>query len=462
MHRSKSNTKLGRRLFLGTVSSAAAALPFLRSFPLQAHGGDGAQPKLLFFGAGNGPLVGADGGAGYEGWLPAGVAPPEGQLPDALPDIYSPLDPFRDNLLFVENLATVDDNTHRQTCGMLTGRRRFVPGGSTIENYTSSGISVDQFLGNELDERVLNTAFRISGFAPGESYWSYRGQADPVTPIQDPVDSYQAVFGEGLEDTLAAEILARRTSVLDVVAKDLGTMRSRVPSADRPRLEAHLDSVRQLEKDLIATAESGCHAPGAPNPSDALADENAPAVIRAHADVIAQAFACGWSRIAMLQLGTFGGELRCRWPDMGIDTGYTSHAICHAFDGIDGAGSAGISQAEGIALGLAKERAYSTLFAYVLERLQATTDVDGMPLLDNTLVTYVRPMGRNHDSNRILWIAAGGAGVGLSGGRFIRVGDGGGDKRHYNDYLTTVCAVMGNPVETFGDPQYCKTPISLS
>lgn len=456
------SSSLGRRMFLGGACSAAGALPFLSSFELQAGGLEAAPPKVLLVGFENGPLVGADGSANYDGWRPGGIELPEGELPEILPDVFEGLSPYRDDLVFLENISFLDDNTHRQTSGMLTGRQRYVPPGQAIEQYSASGISVDQYLAQELGIGVLNTAFNISGFALGESYWSYTGQNQPVTPIQNPVDAYTQVFGEGLDDSLAAEVLARRTSVLDVIAQDLQTMKARTPKADRARLEAHLQSVRELELDLINGANSGCSQPDAIPDYAFLDHANAPMVVRDHASVITQAFACGAAQFATLQLGSFGGETRPQWPELGIDSNYTAHAICHAFDGIDGAGSAGLSQAQGIELGLAKERAYTQLFAEVLGKLHDTIDVDGRPLIDNTLVLYVRPMGRNHDSNRILWIAAGGDGVGVRGGRFMQVGDGGGNRRYYNDMLTTICATMGHPVDTFGDASFCRQPIDLS
>ena len=52
----------------------------------------------------------------------------------------------------------------------------------------------------ELQTHVLNTAFRIEGFATGEGYWSYTGPGERVEPLQNPVDAYTRVFGEGLDD----------------------------------------------------------------------------------------------------------------------------------------------------------------------------------------------------------------------------------------------------------------------
>ena len=377
------------------------------------------------------------------------------------PEIFRPLHPFRDRLVFMENISMVDaNNSHRQTSGMLTGRRRHAPG--DLKDYTSTGISVDHYLANEFEEdpeletHVLNTAFRIEGFATGEGYWSYTGPGERVEPLQNPVDAYTRVFGEGLDDEQAARLLAQRKTVLDVIAKDIGRMMQRVPAADRPRLEQHLDGVHELGQSFAASVCDGAN----PIESyDFLAQRNAPRVMRDHGQIITQAMACGYSRIATMQMGNFGGSTRPDWPELGVSHGgHTTHAICHAFAGIDGAGSDGLTAQQGRTLGIAKEVAFTRIFAEVLAQLDATPDVDGGTLLDNTLVIYARPMGTNHNSRNIVWIAAGGTGVGVSGGRWLTFPS---EQKHYNDVLTAVCHAMGKPVDTFGDGQFCDAPMPL-
>ncbi len=458
-------SKLGRRLFLGSVSSAAAALPFLRAFPLHAHGGEAPMPKVMFIAFPNGPLVGPNGTNNYQGWRPPGFSGSQSELPESLPDIFSPLDKHRERLVFLEGLSYVEDSRpHRSTTSLLTGRRRHVPGAG-IDEYTSTGASVDHVLAQELGTNVLNTAYQINGYGSvGESYWSYSGPQARVLPYQNPLDTFAAVFGEGLDNEAAVQLLARRTSVLDVIAGDITSMKLRVPSADRPRLDAHFDAIRALELDLIATTESSCKTPGALLDYDHTANENAPRVFRDHASIITQAFACGHSRVATLQLGSLGGDrVRPLWPELGVNTNHTEHAICHEFAGTNPVGGTNpIDETLAIQLGLQKERAFSRLYADVLDMMETTLDIDGTPLLENTLVIYVRPFGQNHNASNVLWIAAGGAGVNVSGGRFLDVGGAGDPLRYYNDVLTTVCNTMGYDVDGFGDPDYCGTPIDLS
>ena len=458
-------SSLTRRRLLTSLGGGAIALPFLRSFSVDAGQGKSALPRVLFVGFPNGPLVGPHGGEGYAGWRPANASGFESALPHAagdFPEIFGPLRPFRDRLVFIENLAYIDGgNEHRHTSALLTGRRKHVDGDNA--DYTSTGISVDHWLAEQFADdpdratEVLNTAFNITADAPGEAYWSYTGPQARAEPIQDPLNTFERVFGSGVDPIAHERFVARRGSVLDVIARDLGRLMDRVPAADRPRLQQHLEGVRDLERSLEAPLCDGGDAPGSYDP---LASPNAPRVFADHAEVIAQAFACGFSRIATLQFGHFGGgRTRPQWPELGIDYGgHSDHAISHAFAEHVGAGSEGLLTEDARGLGIAKEIAYSRMFSDVLARLDAVPDIGGGTLLDNTLVVYVRPMGENHDSDRVLWIAAGGAGVGVEGGRWLTLPP---SQRHFNDVLTAVCHSMGEPVDTFGEPEFCAEPIPL-
>jgi hypothetical protein len=458
--------RVSRRTVLGGIAGGIASLPFLRSFALGAD--DAALPKLVILGAPNGPLVGPNGGTpggGYEGWRPQGFVGPDFALPDVLPTVFEPLTPFRDRLLFLEGVAGLpfeaSGGAHSQAACMLTGRPRVIPPGVDEKSFTATGISVDQWIAQQIDSRVLSLAFDISGYQVGEGYWSYLGAEQPVTPIMDPTDAYALVFGDGTTGLAAQRLLARRSSVLDGMTGELQAMRARVPAADRARLDAHLDSVRALEEELASSGAAQCSGAVAPDDYPPLDHANFPRVVRDHTDVLVRALACGWTRVATLQLGNHEGNVFPRWPDLGLESTYKYHAISHKFVDEEGAGSDGLSQADAIALGIQFERLFSTMLADLLDRLTTTIDTDGRPMIENTLVVMARQFGQNHDDRLILWTVAGGDGVGVAGGRFLQVG-GADDPRYFNDVLTSMCNSMGAETDTFGDPEFCREPIELA
>ena len=80
---------------------------------------------------------------------------------------------------------------------------------------------------------------------------SYRGANQPNIAVDDPWQMYTRIFDNAdLSDTQLAQLLAERKSVLDFLSADITTLRARVASEDKARLDAHLSSIRSLEQEL--------------------------------------------------------------------------------------------------------------------------------------------------------------------------------------------------------------------
>src|SRR5437762_2885447 len=75
----------------------------------------------------------------------------------------------------------------------------------------------------------------------------YAGANKPVTPISDPYQMYQKLYGQ-LKDKESLQ------SILDDVRGDLKKVRKLISAEDRRMLEDHEVLVRQMEKEI---AESG-------------------------------------------------------------------------------------------------------------------------------------------------------------------------------------------------------------
>jgi hypothetical protein len=460
-----------RRALLRGLGAATASLPFLHAFGAQAEGE--ALPKLLFFASPNSSLVGPDGNAslGYEGWTPSGAPGGEGRaevaLGDRLPDILSPLSAHRASLLLLDGLRGHPSvPSHQQAVSILTGEGVYaneIPRASGGDGeFYANGQSIDHFIAERIGSRVLGLSYDISGFNLGEGYISHLGPNRGFTPIQNPVDAFEQVFGAvGASDAERASQQLRRQSVLDAVTRDLGALRRRLPAADAARLEQHADAVRALEADLAAVPT--CGGGSAPGAYDHGSSRNIPRLMEDYARLMVQAMACNYTRVGFIQTGNLGGSIVPSWPELGVSTTYKDHAINHAFEGIDGAGSEGLSQRDAIPLGLGLQRAYSGFFARILDELAATPDVDGRPMLDHTLVVHVKGMGENHNRSRVLWTVAGGAALGLRTGRYLRLPMSGGRGDHIvNDFHVTLCHLMGlDDVTEFGDPEQNRGPLDL-
>jgi hypothetical protein len=308
---------------------------------------------------------------------------------------------------------------------------------------------------------VLGLSYKIEGFQLGEGYVSHLGPNEGFTPIQNPLDAFERVFGAGEAtggDRLAR--YARQRSVLDLIARDTASLQRRLPAADRIRLDQHLTAVRSIETDLVAPA--ACTGDGAmPASYDARDNANIPRLIQDYSRILVQGMACGFARVGFIQLGNLGGELTPRWPELDCVSDYRDHAINHKFVGEDGAGSDGLSMDTAIPLGVNLQKAYATMMAQLLDELAATPDVDGSPMLDHTIVVHAKQMGENHDRNRLFWVVAGGRALGVRGGRCLRLTDDA-PYRHINDLHVSIAQRMGlGDVEEFGTPEANREPIDL-
>jgi len=466
--RSPEKRSMGRRQLLRGLGTAALALPFMRSFV--AHGQLRATPKLLVFATPNAFLVGPRGTADYPGWLPTalhtGTGYAEAPASNPLTGILAPLEPHRSKLVMIDGLHGVSSvGSHQQTAAMLTGTGVYgdeAPRASGGDGeWYANGESVDQLIARTIGSRVLGLAFHIDGFQLGEGYISHLGPNRGFTPIQNPVDAFDRVFGAATGDPAAAARIARQRSVLDSIAHDIGSLQRRLPAADRARLDAHLDSVHALEADLVAPAscDGGAIAPGT---YDYRSSANLPRLMRDYSRIMVQSLVCGYTRVGFLQTGNLGGGYRPSWPEFGISTTYSDHAIAHKFVGEAGAGSDGLSQAAAIPLGLNVQKAYNTLFAELIEQLSTTMDTDGSPMIDNTIVLHVKQMGENHNKERLFWIMAGGANLGIRTGRFIRLPSTS-PYRYVNDLHVALCHAMGvTDVDQFGLSTMNHGPLDLS
>ena len=82
---------------------------------------------------------------------------------------------------------------------------------------------------------------------------------------------------------------------------------------------------------------------------------------------------------------------------------------------------------------------YSERFAYLLDRLAATPDVDGRSVLDNTLVIWGSELGRawDHDISNVPFVFAGATDL-LRSGRYLK-----GSVISHNRVLVSACHAMG-------------------
>jgi hypothetical protein len=442
--------RLSRRNFLRGLGGAAIALPLL-SF-VDVGPGRAAPPtfpkRIVFWFTPDGTIPGA--------WWPSGT-PADFQLAR----IMKPLEPFRRQLVVLENVdmgvsyAGPGDMHQAGMGALLTGRRLqqgslFVGAGGTSTGW-ADGPSVDQVIAKRIGQTTPFPSLELGVQVIGATVWtrmSYRDAAQPVPPESEPTRAFDRVFG-GLGkpvDPAAAALRARRKSVLDAVGRDFARLNDRVSAADRVKLQAHLEVVRDIERRLDLSGgilPASCQPPNAPAPLDTDVNANFPAIGKLQMDLLIAALACDQTRVASLQWSSSVSTTVFSW--LGAKQGH--HELSHTAD----------DDAPAQELLTKMNVWYAEQLAYFAGKLQSVPEGAGT-MLDNTLIVCVNELsvGNSHDRHDMPFLLLGGAGGAIQGGRWLQYPTG----TNHNDLLVSLCHAMGlGDVTTFGDPAYCSGPL---
>lgn len=439
------------------LSAAAFAAPLAPFVPLLQSRAAEAQPHprrlLLFY-----MPIGV--------WLPHWR--PEGGTHDfKLSRVLEPLQRHRKKLTILDGLDNVaatggpGHGGHPGVSCVWTGRPHsvgiFSAGGAAGFGWPQ-GPSVDQFIAGEIAKTQptaidsMEVGFELHGGQEWVRRMSFRGPSQPVPIETDPVAVYDSLFGElGMDPQKLAALRAARASSIDVVMDELAATRTRLPAADRMKLDAHLEHLRTIEKKLERPVRECDARPKEPEDSSSV-DK----IMDAHTGLIASAFACGMTRVASVMGGKEQGGLDSP-RFLGIKEG-GHHLISHR------------RNPEGRELLTRITIWYAQRLAKLLDALDAVPEGAGT-LLDNTVVVWASPMGAPaiHDFRGLPVVLAGSAGGHFKTGRYLKWGNYQGEAakknsdhggRSFNDLLTSLCHAMEIPVASFGDPRFCAGPLT--
>lgn len=429
---------LSRRSFLKAAGAAAVSVPMLRSF--QAFGGEFPKRLVIFF---------QPHGTVRDMWLPTGNAAAWHLSP-----ILESLAPFQSKITVIDgvNLKSADadyqgDQHATGMCHALTGTRMAYGAGG----ITGGGISVDQHIADAIGRanrfKSLELGVQTAQNAYYASYWTrccFRGAGEPVPPEDDPWAVFERVFSDMTRDPLELETMrAERRSVMDVVHQDLDRLQARMPAEDRPLLEAHLTSIREIEVRLQDPANGLGKYCATPTLGSRIDDvqlaASFPDVGRLQMDLLAMSLACDLTRVATLQWSSAVSPMVYSWLDVGLQD---AHSLSHYYAGDATFGEDGAFTRI--------QKWYGEQFAYLLGKLDSIPEGTGT-LLDNTLVVWANELGKgNLHMHDVPWVLAGGAGGAIPMGRFLEY-----DDESHNDLLVSICNAMDVPTSTYGDEDFC-------
>lgn len=448
--------RLDRRTLLRAAGGSLVGLPFLEAMlrPGDAVAAGDIPKRLVIFFHPNGFRIDQRTCTGTE---------TEWQLSKNL----QPLAPFKKDIVVVQGLAN--------RAGQLRGGNHINGFASVLTNAMhfkdtdwANGPSIDEYLQAQLRPPTKLGVLHLGVYSMGwENDWNlpadpgrrmcYTAAGQAAPNLDRPSEAFDAIFGSGGASASQMRALRlRRKSILDVVGRRYANLSPRLGAEDRQKLDAHLTTVRDIEKRLDVDL-AACVPPQTDGVGEPYDRENIPKVMKAQMEIAVRALACDATRFVTVQCSCSQGGPN---PPMSwIQTSASHHGITHSMD----------VRADELTR---VDQWYSQQFAYLLDLLARTPDGSGR-LLDNTLVLWVNELsdGAAHTLHAGQVIVAGQCGGAIKTGRLLSFptqcnptdlgcsSDATAKDAYHGDLLVSVMNAMGVSGRTFGEPAHCRGPL---
>ena len=363
----------------------------------------------------------------------------------AFSPILSPLEPLRERVVVVSNLAhRTADNAGVHSLSpptWLSGVRPAekegnIRGGTTADQIAAQIFGRDtQFPSLELATEDHSNLIGACDGGFSCTYINTLSWRTPTTPLPmeiNPRVVFERLFGDGgtPEERLAR--IQQNRSVLDAVTQQAKRLNLRLGAPDRNALNDYLDNVREIERRL---AKSGAQeaSPETSMPAPLGIPESFEEHIKLMFDLQVLAYQADLTRVSTFMLAR---ELSQRtYPT--VKAFDPHHSVSHHQDDpvkIDT---------------LTRIQTYhASMFAYYLERLRSTADGDGS-LLDHSLILYGSNMSSSnlHNHYPLPVVLAGGAAGHVAGNRHLKCAE----ETPMANLLVSLLDKTGIPIERLGD-----------
>jgi hypothetical protein len=427
---------LSRRTFI-RGAGVSLALPFLESMvpaqtPLQRTA---ASPKMRF------GAIYIPHGSVIDRWKPK-AAGTKFEMTETL----KPLEPYRDQLTIVSNLAHPSAYGGDGSAGVHHARSSAVYlSGVHPESgaQASLGITADQVIAQRLGQDTplpsLELSIESAGLNCGaglscayRNTIAWRSSLSPLPMENNPQVVFERLFGDGTSEEKRKARREQSQSLLDSVLKQVQSFEKELPPSDRTRLDEYTTDIREIERRIqraSAQITSDLKVPQMPvGIPDNFEDH-----IKLMFDLQVLAWQADITRVTTFMMAQeLSGAV---YPASGIREAF--HNLSHH------------SHVRANMDKLAVLNTYHvTTMRYLIDKLKATPDGDGT-LLDHSLVLYGSGMGNSnqHDHEDLPVILIGGASGRLKGGRHHVLPP----KTTMSNLLLAVLDKFGARLEKFGD-----------
>jgi hypothetical protein len=384
-------------------------------------------------------------GATMDRWTPA-----EEGAGFAFSEILQPLEPFRDRVCIVSNLAHAPvapwegedtggaENHVRAAAVFLSGahpvkkNEAFV--GVTVDQVAAQHVGQDTPLPSiELALEPLNLNCGDAGFTCAyRNTLSWKSARLPLPMENNPQLVFERLFGDGGTDAQRLERRRQARSLLDSIRHQVPSLEKDLPAGDRRRLREYLDEVREIERRVQhfdARLSGGLPLPEAPSGIPADFETH----LRLMFDLQVLAYKAEITRISTLMLARENSN--AVYQASGVREGF-HNASHHSNDRKNMDQFAVIN------------RYHVQMLASFMEKLRSTPDGDGT-LLDHSLILYGSSLsdGNEHNFDPLPVVLAGGASGRLRGGRHLKYAP----HTPMSNLLLAMLDKLGARVDAIGD-----------
>lgn len=423
----KTQLRFSRRAMLAGIGASAAFLPLIDAERAQAAGADGFPKRLVTITWGHGVC-------------PSAFYPADGTVSS---QVLKPLESLSSKVLVAAGLdykMMVEQDKkydgHFTYPVIWTGTYKNTGG----QNCTSNGPSIDQVVSDAVAKQVSLQMPLLVITVEGESP-SWRGAGQKNTGEGDTKRLFDKLFSSATMPSADLEkTRAKRKSVLDFVGSELTGFSQRMGTEDKVKIDSHLESIRQLEKQLTASAMA-CVPPTVMTGSKVFQDK-----VAAMLDMTAMALRCDITRSVSICWADDGGYRPITLPWVDINSSF--HDIAHlGKDGYPDKIKADIWMYEQV--------------ARLAKNLDSAVEGTGTAL-DNSVIAVGNDMaeGSSHYIAGIPFVLIGSCGGYFKTGRTVKLGNWANKTGEYwkgdsnvphNKLLASLSNAMDVPTTAFGE-----------
>lgn len=381
-------------------------------------------------------------------WTPAG----DGAALE-LSRTLKPLEPFKDNVVVISNLAHAmagpagpgDNGGDHTRCPavFLNGVHPKRTDGADIRAGTTIDQMAVEAIGQQTPLPSLELAIEDYSGLVGScdvgfscTYMNTISWRTPTTPLPmeiNPRVVFDHLFGDGATAEERLQRIEQEQSILDAVTGQVKQLEHGLAASDRNRVAEYLDTVREIERRIQLAEKQNSNANLDVPASPSGIPDNFEDHTKLMFDLMAVAFQADITRISTFMMAR---EVSYRtFPMLNISESF--HPASHHQNN-----PARLEQ-------LTRINTYHVgLMAYFLGKLKATRDGDGT-LLDHSLILYGSGMSNSNIHNHAplpVFIAGGAAGR-LKGGRHLKYPE----NTPMSNLLLTILAKAGIEKDQVGD-----------